>query len=108
MLDLLQQRDQENIAVYIAHFHRGTNLGPRWFEIYKELTKKACKALKIRQDKLDRFNRLHRSSSQLSQLSTASSIEDFEQAAGQAEQVRHDNEAIENTTGTTAEGGMEE
>ena len=76
MLTELKDKDQDNIAVFIARFSDGSKMGPRRFDVYKDLTRKAVKKLREKMDKLARVNRLRRSSSQLSQLSQFSASQE--------------------------------
>ena len=71
MMEMIQEKKSENIAVYVARYYGGVKLGKR-FEIYKELAKKAAKLLQVKLNKLQRVNRLYHSNSQSSQLSIAS------------------------------------
>ena len=72
MLDELKQKEQDRIAVFVARYSDGSKLGPRKFDIYRDLTKKAIKKMRIKVDKLNRSSQLQRSHSQISQSSLAS------------------------------------
>ena len=72
ILEVMKEKESEKLAIHVARYHSGVKMGPRRFDIYKDLAKKAIKTAKQKQAKLDRVNRLHRSSSQLSQLSQLS------------------------------------
>ena len=60
------------MAIFITRFTDGLKLGPRRFEIYRDLTKRAIKKLKEKMMRMDRSVRMNRSQSQSSITSIAS------------------------------------
>ena len=74
MLQELKDKGDTNIAVFVARFTDGTKMGPRRFDVYKEMVQKAVKGFRMKMKRLDRTNRLRRSQSQTSMLS----IDDME------------------------------
>ena len=96
VLEVLKEKDQDNVAVFVVRYHFGANLGKRKFEIYQELAEKAVSKLRQKLSCLNRLNRLNRSSSQLSQLSQGSMdsalVEQLDQAVHD-EQGAHEDQA---------------
>ena len=74
MLETLKEQSTDKIVVHVTRYHNYDKLGPRHFQIYKDLTKKAVKQLNQKLARLSRISRQHRSSLQLSQLSLISSL----------------------------------
>ena len=71
MLEEMQNMgdSNNNLAIYVARYSDGSKMGPRRFEVYKDMVKKACKKFREKQERLVRVNRLRRSQSQTSMLS---------------------------------------
>ena len=74
ILKVLQSKESENMATYIARYYGNKHLGSCHFKIYSSLAKQAAQSFKIRLDKLSHANRLRCSGSQLSQLSQLSDM----------------------------------
>ena len=56
MLEVLKEQECDKIAVHVAHYHGSGKLGPRHFDIYKDLAKKATKLIKQKLARLSRVN----------------------------------------------------